>query len=114
MAKQHEIPVPQRKGLRWFALILVLICELMAHTWVRTESTQAMLRISQAQARVQKCLSYRKALNLERDRLASDGRITRIARTRLGLTSDVSDQTIYIQNTGLPAMNPLAGYGAAN
>lgn len=101
MVKQHEIPIPQRKGLRWFALILVLICELMAHTWIRTESTQTILRISQAQASVQKSLSYRKALNLERDRLAADARIIRIARTRLGLSSEVSDQTIYLENADL-------------
>lgn len=96
MVKKHEIPVQQRKGLRWFALILVLVCEFMAHAWIRTESTQAMLRISQTQADIQKLLSYRKALGLERDRLKSDARITRIARTRLGLTSEVSGQTIYL------------------
>jgi len=98
MVKKHVIPVQQRKGLRWFALILVLVCEFMAHAWIRTESTQAMLRISQTQAEIQKSLSYRKALGLERDRLKSDARITRIARTRLGLTSDVSGQTIYLQD----------------
>lgn len=95
MVKKREIQVPQQKGLRWFALILVLVCELMAHAWVRTESTQTILRISQAQTQIQKTLSYGKALGLERDRLKSDARITRIARTRLGLT-EVAGQTIYL------------------
>ena len=96
MAVAHDIPIPHRKGLRWFALILVLVCELMAHTWVRTESTQTMVRIAQAQEEIQNTLSYRKALGLERDRLKSDARITQIARTRLGMTSDISNQTVYL------------------
>lgn len=82
--------------MRWLALILVIVFESMAHAWVRTESTQAMLRISQAQTQIQTTISYRKALWLERDRLKSDARITRIARTRMGLTSEVSGQTIYL------------------
>ncbi len=82
--------------MKWFALILVLVCESMAHAWIRTESTQAMIRISQAQTQIQTTISYRKALWLERDRLKSDVRITRIARTRMGLTSEVSEKTIYL------------------
>jgi len=96
MKRTHDIPTQRRKGLRWLALILVLVCELMAHAWIRTESTQSMLRISKAQAEIQKKISYRKALSLERDRLKSDGRITKIARTRLGLSSDIFNQTIYL------------------
>ena len=96
MVGQHDIPSQNRKGLRWFALILILVCELMAHAWIRTESTQAMVRISQAQAQIQKLTSYRKALSLERDRLKSDDRITRIARTKIGLSSDIFNQTIYL------------------
>ena len=82
--------------MKWFALILVLVCESMAHAWIRTESTQAMIRISQAQTQIQTTISYKKALWLERDRLKSDVRITRIARTRMGLTSEVSEKTIYL------------------
>lgn len=85
-----------RVGYRWLALILVLFCELMGHAWVRTESTQAILRISNAQAAITKRLSYGKALSVERDRLKSDSRITRIARTRLGLLTDTFNQTIYL------------------
>ncbi len=88
--------IQHRAGLRWLALILVLFCELMAHTWVRTESTQSILRISKAQTEIHKKMSYRKALGLELDRLKSDARITRIARTRLGLSTDIFNQTIYL------------------
>ena len=83
-------------GYRWLALILVLFCELLGHAWVRTESTQTILRISNAQAGITKAISYGKALSVERDRLKSDNRITKIARTRLGLSTDTFDQTIYL------------------
>ncbi|MEH0022730.1 MAG: cell division protein FtsL [Desulfobacter sp.] len=96
MSHVHDIPGQYKKGIRWFALILVLVCGFMAQAWIRTESTQTMLRISKAQAALQKQQSYGKALGLERDRLKSDSRITRIARTHLGLSSDIFDRTIYL------------------
>jgi len=91
----------QKIGYRWLALILVMFCELMIHTWVRTESTQTILRISQAQAEIVKKISYGKALAVERDRLKSDARITRIARTRLGLSTNIFNQTIYLSEENL-------------
>lgn len=96
MKKSHDNLIQHRAGLRWLALILILVCELMAHTWVRTESTQSILRISKTQAEIHNKRSYRKALGLERDRLKADARITRIARTRLGLSTNISNQTIYL------------------
>lgn len=96
MVRPNEIRKPRQRGLRWFFLILVIVSELMANTWIRTESTQTIFRISKAQADIQTAISYRKALGLERDRLKSDARITRIARTRLGLSSDIFNQTIYL------------------
>ena len=96
MRNPHENLIQHRAGLRWMALILILFCELMAHTWVRTESTQSILRISKTQAEIHKKMSYRKDLGLELDRLKSDARITRIARTRLGLSTDIFNQTIYL------------------
>ncbi len=96
MTKPQNNLIQHRAGLRWLALILILFCELMAHTWVRTESTQSILRISKTQAEIHKRLSYRKALGLELDRLKSDSRITRIARSRLGLSTDIFNQTIYL------------------
>ncbi|PIE61870.1 MAG: cell division protein FtsL [Desulfobacterales bacterium] len=96
MVRKNHIPAGQSNGLKWFVLILVLICELMAHTWIRSESTQAILRISNAQFVLQKRLSDRKELNLELERLNGDDRITGIARTRLEMSSDTSDQTFYL------------------
>ncbi|MCP4575894.1 MAG: cell division protein FtsL, partial [Deltaproteobacteria bacterium] len=37
MTKPQNNLIQHRAGLRWLALILILFCELMAHTWVRTE-----------------------------------------------------------------------------
>lgn len=86
----------RRIGFRWLLLISVLFIELLTYTWIRTESTQTIYRISNAQAELSDRLSYQKELALERDRLKSDARIIRIARNKLGLTTDVFNQTIYI------------------
>jgi cell division protein FtsL len=94
ISKQH-LP-PQRAGFRWLAVIIVLFCELLAYTWVRTESTQTILRMSRAQEVYREKTSYNKALSVERDRLNSDDRITRIAKTRLNLSSDTLEQTVYL------------------
>jgi len=91
--KPHE---KQSPGFRWLILIAVLFCELLTHAWVRTESTQTILRISEAQAGIAKAMSYGDALSVERNRLKSDERITRIASTRLGLSTDTFSQTIYL------------------
>jgi cell division protein FtsL len=101
MVRANEIRKPGKRGLGWAVLILVLVSELMIHVWIRTESIQARVRISQTQALIQKTLGYRKALGLERDHLNSDARITRIARTRLGLSPDIFNQTIYLSGDKL-------------
>lgn len=100
-AYTDKISTEQGARYRWLVLILILFCEFMAHTWVRTESTQTILRISKAQAGVAKKLSYRNALAVERDRLKSDDRITQIARTHLDLSTDLFNQTIYFSGDGL-------------
>ena len=96
MAIKDKPQTKQSSGFRWLVLIAVLFCELLTHAWVRTESTQTILRISNAQAGIAKARSYGDALSLERNRLKSDARITRIARTRLDLSTDTFNQTIYL------------------
>ncbi|WP_300461354.1 hypothetical protein [Desulfobacula sp.] len=86
----------QKAGFPWMIAICLIFCELLVHTWVRTESTHTILRVSEAQERYIQKMSYHKALSMERDRLKSDGRITRIAKTRLNLSIDTLDQTIYL------------------
>ena len=90
-------PIPKKNtGSLWLLVIFILFTELMASTWVRTESTQALLRISKAEERLLEKRSYHKALLAEMEWLKSDARITRIARNRLNLSTVTMDQTIYL------------------
>jgi hypothetical protein len=89
---------PQKAGFRWLVLIGLLFIELLVYTWVRTESTQTILRVSKARAEHIKKTSYGKALSVERDWLKSDERITRIAKNLLDLSVDTLEQTIYISD----------------
>jgi cell division protein FtsL len=86
----------QKAGFLWMIVICLIFCELLVHTWVRTESTQTILRVSAAQESYIQKTSHHKALSVERDRLKSDDRITQIAKTRLNLSIDTLNQTIYL------------------
>ena len=92
--KKH-VP-PQKRGLPWLIVIAIIFCEFLGYTWVRTESTQTILQISNAQGKMAEKISYQKALAIEKERLKSDDRITLIAKTRLNLISETSTQTIYL------------------
>ena len=100
MAIRNNIPrkkkAQQGAGFIWILIIGVFFSELLVYTWVRTESTHTLLRISKARETLTQELAYKKALLVERDRLKSDERIIKIARTRLNLIGDISDQTIYL------------------
>lgn len=104
----------KKPGLCWFVIISIIFCELLVYTWIRTESTQTILRVSREQEVFSKKTSYRKALSVERDRLKSDDRITRIAKTRLNLFTDTVNQTIYLSGSLVDSLadspiNSLAG-----
>jgi hypothetical protein len=105
MPIQNNIPRKKHRSalgrLFWMILFVVFFIELLAYTWVRTESTHQVLDISKCQAALTKAQSYQKALLVERDRLKSDDRITRIALTQLDLTGDISFQTIYLDKAGI-------------
>ncbi|MCM2285405.1 MAG: cell division protein FtsL [Desulfobacula sp.] len=95
--KMMKSPIPKKNtGSLWLLIIFILFVELMAYTWIRTESTQALLRISQAEERLLEKRSYHKALLAEMEWLKSDARITRIARNRLNLSTVTMGQTIYL------------------
>jgi len=84
------------KELRWFLLIIVLAAELICNAWIRSESSQAMIMIAKTESQIRDMADYRQALSVELERLKSEARITHIARTRLGLTPDIFNQTIYL------------------
>ena len=93
MIKSH---VPGKTtGFRWLVIIFIIFSELMVYTWIRTESTQALLRISQAEELLLHKRSYHKALLAEKEWLKSDARITQIAKNRLKLSTVTMNQTIY-------------------
>lgn len=96
MNRKKEAIAYQKPGYRWLLVLFILFIELTVHIWIRTESTQTMMHISHAQTQLTKLESYTKALSLEKDRLKSDERITRIARIRLGLSEDILDRTVYL------------------
>jgi len=87
---------PHRIGFRWLLIIGIIFGELLIYTWIRTESTHATISVSRHRDSLAQQISYFKALSLERDRLRSDGRITKIAKTRLNLSTGTSKQTIYL------------------
>jgi cell division protein FtsL len=92
-----ETPTIQNhKELRWFLLIIVLAAELICNAWIRSESSQAMIMITRTESQIRDMADYRQALSVELERLKSEARITRIARTRLSLTPDIFNQTIYL------------------
>jgi len=88
--------IRNRKELRWVILIIVLAAELICNAWIRSESSQAMIMIAKTESQIRDMADYRQALSVELERLKSEARITRIARTRLGLTPDIFNQTIYL------------------
>ncbi len=92
--KRKNIP-PKKTEFHWIIIIGIIFCELLAYTWVRTESTQTILQISTLQKTFAEKSAYQNALFIERDRLKSDERITRIAKTRLNLSTVTINQTIY-------------------
>jgi len=95
--KMMKNPIPKKStGSLWLLIIFILFAELMAYTWIRTESTQALLRISRTEERLLGERSYHKALLAEKEWLMSDARITRIARNRLNLSTVTLEQTIYL------------------
>ncbi len=91
----QKVIQPKKAGFHWIVLIGIIFCELLTYTWVRTESTQTILQISNFQRQYDEKVSYQKALSMERDRLKSDDRITQIAKTRLNLSTHTLSQTIY-------------------
>jgi hypothetical protein len=86
----------QKPGFHWLVIICLIFCELWVYTWIRIESTQAILRISKAQEEQTQKISYQKALFVERDRLKSDDRITKIGTSILNLSTQTLNQTIYL------------------
>jgi hypothetical protein len=95
--KMMKIPMPPKsKGTIWLLIIFIIFAELMTYTWIRTESTHALLRISKAEEQLLEKRSRHKTLLAEKEWLKSDARITQIAKNRLNLSTVTMKQTIYL------------------
>ena len=86
----------QGHGIFWFLLIFTLFCELLFYTWIRVESTQTFFRIAKHHESLNKANSYNAALNLEKERLNSLERISKIAATKLNLSMNTTGKVIYL------------------
>lgn len=84
------------RGLFWIFIISLVFSQLFAYTWIRTESTHLLLDISKRQDELAQKQAMNKALEVERDRLESDDRIIRIAKTKLELLPETSVPTVYL------------------
>ncbi len=96
-----KVTAQQSAGFKRLIAISIIFCELLVYAWVRTETTQTMLRISKAERRLMKNQSYQTALSLEIDRLKSEDRITRIATSRLNLFKDSGNSTYYLSKESI-------------
>lgn len=85
------------KGGRWIVIIILLICELFVYTTIRLESIHTKHEIDRAETETSKLASRTTALIVEKERLGSPERITKIAKSRLNMSMPASDQVIYIE-----------------
>lgn len=101
MAIKNKIPKkqlpPPRAGFRWLFVIVVLFSLLLIHAWVRTETTQTMIRITEIEKSLLDATRYQRELQLEIDSLRSEERIRRIAIGQLNLVRDNGENTHYLE-----------------
>ena len=106
---KKETKQPQKIGFKWVIVISIIFCEFFTYALVRTESTQTILGTFNIRKELAQKISYQKALLIERERLKSDERITKIAKTRLNLITDTLSQTIYLPQAQKPDKNQNFG-----
>lgn len=92
---QKKDPDSTKIHFRWILILCLIFCQLILYTWLRTESTQAIFRISSLKQSLAEKTTYHKQMRLEEERLRSDQRITHIAKTKLNLSGNPVKQTIY-------------------
>lgn len=89
-------PKNQKKSLIWLAVIGLIFCEVMVHTWVRNEHTHTLLQVSRAQTMLDEMRSHNSALEIEKNRLQSEDWIMEYAKNRLGMIDETLVKTIYL------------------
>ena len=79
----------------WLLLMFAFIAELLFYTWCRVQYVRVNYEI-QAQTRARKLSAMQDNLKIELARLKSPQRISKIARTQLGLVTPSPKQTIIL------------------
>lgn len=78
-------------------LMTIFIGELLVYTWSRVQYTQAGYDISRAVREQERLRAVKEELELERARLLSPERLTRIAETSMGLSRPTNRQMVVVE-----------------
>ena len=95
-AKLNRKIRPQQSIGVWIVLLVVLITEMLLYTWSRVQCMRLGYGISVAIEKQRELQMLQNNLKIELAHLKSPGRITKIARERLGLRPPKPEQTIII------------------
>jgi cell division protein FtsB len=87
-----------REGRSWIYLMLigVFILEFFFFAWCRVQYLKTGYEISEETAKHEKLLLLQRNFKIELARLKSPERLSKIARSRLGLVAPTTGQTIII------------------
>ena len=82
--------------IAYLLLMFAFISELLFYTWCRVQYVRVKYEIQEQTTRFRKLSAMQDNLKIELARLKSPQRITKIARTQLGLVTPTSKQTIVL------------------
>jgi len=84
-------------SLVWIMLILLIMGEFFLYAWSRVQCTRMGYEITREENKYKNQMNMRNNLQIEIARLKSPKRISRIAKTRLGLIRPAPKQTVIIR-----------------
>lgn len=96
MAKPNKKIRPQQSIGVWIVLLVVFITGMLLYAWSRVQCMRLGYGISVAIEKQRELQLLQNNLKIELAHLKSPGRITKIARERLGLRPPKPEQTIII------------------
>ena len=80
----------------WLLLMFAFIAELLFYTWCQVQYVRVKYEIQEQTTRARKLSAMHDNLKIELARLKSPQRISKIARTQLGLVTPSPKQTIIL------------------
>ena len=83
--------------LIWIMFITIFVAELFFNTWCRVQYVRIGYEISQEEERRNRIITLQKNLRIELVRLKSPGRVSKIAREKLGLIMPDPDKIVIIK-----------------